>query len=145
MGCKTEIGYDVVQQILSAVLLMLIMTIAPLSGCIGNNDDVETPEINDIFTLNEVRADIAVVVAGEYNEFILEGEGTMITVPEDIMLFVNNSIVPSGMAMVEEDRLCSGCYFQLHTSQMQAVNQHHACKRCQRFISAYQLQMELQL
>ena len=39
-----------------------------------------------------------IVVAGEYNEFILEGEGTMITVPEDIMLFVNNTIIPSGMA-----------------------------------------------
>ncbi len=90
---------------LSAILLMLIMAIAPLSGCIGNNDDVETPDFNDIFTLNQVRADLAVVVAGEYNEFILEGEGTMITVPEDIMLFVNNTIIPSGMAVVEEDRL----------------------------------------
>ena len=76
------------------------MAIAPLSGCIGNNDDVETPDFNDIFTLNQVRADLAVVVAGEYNEFILEGEGTMITVPEDIMLFVNNTIIPSGMAVV---------------------------------------------
>ena len=90
---------------LSAILLVLIMAIAPLSGCIGNNDDVETPDFNDIFTLNQVRADLAVVVAGEYNEFILEGEGTMITVPEDIMLFVNNTIIPSGMAVVKEDRL----------------------------------------
>ena len=39
--------------------------------------------------------------AGEWHIFTLEGEGTRLVVPQDVLLFVNDSIVPLGVVQVQ--------------------------------------------
>ncbi len=87
-----------------ALMLVLIFSLAPLSGCFGEMDDQTNPALPD-FQINFTPAQDATIYTGEWNDFQLIGKGKSISVPNDVMLFIDGFVIPNGYAMVEENQL----------------------------------------
>ena len=87
--------------------LIALMMLAPLAGCFGEADsDRETKA--DVLKIDFLPAGDLPLRAGEWHTFTLEGEGTRLVVQQDVLLFVNNSIVPLGVVQVQEDGILIG-------------------------------------
>ena len=92
---------------LRAFSLITLMLMAPLAGCFGENEK-EVRDAGEILLIDfEPAGDIA-LRSGEWHTFTLEGEGNRLVVPEDVLLFVNDSIVPLGVIQVQGDKLLNG-------------------------------------
>jgi hypothetical protein len=83
------------------------MLMAPLAGCFGENEK-EAQDAGEIFLIDFTPAGELPLRSGEWHTFTLEGEGTRLVVPEDILLFVNDSIVPLGVIRVPDNKLLNG-------------------------------------
>jgi len=81
------------------VFLVLIMFTATLSGCFGEQAKETDQEIVD-FQINFTSPNNAVLNTGEWNEFLLVGEGRAISVPNNVLLFIDDTLIPNGYAMV---------------------------------------------
>ena len=64
------------------VFLVLIMFTATLSGCFGEQAKETEQQIAD-FQINFTSADSAILNTGEWNEFLLVGQGRAISVPNN--------------------------------------------------------------
>ena len=87
--------------------IIAIIFLAPLAGCFGENEK-ESQEAGDVLLIDFAPAGDFPLRSGEWHTFTLEGEGTRLVVPEDVLLFVNNSVVPLGVIQVPDDSLLSG-------------------------------------
>ena len=76
--------------------LIALMMLAPLAGCFGEAEN-EGDSKGDVLKIDFQPAGDLPLRAGEWHTFTLEGEGTRLVVQQDVMLFVNNSIVPLGV------------------------------------------------
>ena len=92
---------------LSAFGLIVLMLMAPLAGCFGEAENNSTGQ-EDAFMIDFLPAGEAPLRAGEWHTFTLEGEGTRLVVPQDVLLFVNNSVVPLGVIQVQDANLLNG-------------------------------------
>ena len=92
---------------LRAFSLITLMLMAPLAGCFGENEK-EAQDAGEIFLIDFTPAGELPLRSGEWHTFTLEGEGTRLVVPEDILLFVNDSIVPLGVIRVPDNKLLNG-------------------------------------
>ena len=87
--------------------IIAIIFLAPLAGCFGENEK-ESQEAGDVLLIDFAPAGDFPLRSGEWHTFTLEGEGTRLVVPEDVLLFVNNSVVPLGVIQVPDDSLLNG-------------------------------------
>ena len=83
------------------------MLMAPLAGCFGENEK-EVQDAGEFLLIDFAPAGDIALRSGEWHTFTLEGEGTRLVVPEDVLLFVNDSIVPLGVIQVQGDKLLNG-------------------------------------
>ena len=87
-----------------SLFLVALMLLASLSGCFGQNE--ETQEDSPIvFQIDYQMPTEVVMRSGEWHDFQLLGSGRAISVPNNVMLFVDGYIVPNGYAMVEGDSI----------------------------------------
>ena len=92
---------------LRALSLITIMLMAPLAGCFGENEK-EIQDAGEVLMIDFLPAGDQPLRSGEWHTFTLEGEGTRLVVPEDVLLFVNNSIVPLGVIQVSNEDVLYG-------------------------------------
>ncbi len=92
---------------LRAFGLIALMLMAPLAGCFGEAEERDGGDQNALM-IDFVPAKEASLKAGEWHTFTLEGEGTRLVVPQDVLLFVNDSIVPLGVIQVQNSDLLNG-------------------------------------
>jgi hypothetical protein len=86
------------------LFLVLLMMLASLSGCFGEAE-VEQVPVDSVFQIDYSSPDSVELRTGEWHEFVLKGEGRSLSVPTDVMLFVNGSVLPNGFATVEGEQL----------------------------------------
>ena len=86
------------------IFLVALMFTATLSGCFGEEENEISYSVSD-FQINFTDADDAVLYSGEWNEFILVGEGRSISVPGDVLLFLDGKVIPNGYAISEEQQM----------------------------------------
>lgn len=101
-----EIGINM-KHSLRAFGLIVLMIMAPLAGCFGQAEENEMQN-TDALKIDFLPAGEAEMRAGEWHIFTLEGEGTRLVVPQDVLLFVNDSIVPLGVVQVQNSDLLTG-------------------------------------
>ena len=83
-----------------AFSLIALMLMAPLAGCFGENES-ESLDASEVLYIDFAPAGDTPLRSGEWHTFTLEGEGTRLVVSEDVLLFVDNSIVPLGVIQVQ--------------------------------------------
>ena len=89
----------------SALLLMGLMLLAPMSGCIGGTPDEEVIDADATLTIDGLPATEAAVRLGEWHDLLLVGEGLRLSAPaHDVLLFVNGSMDLDSSVPVEGDR-----------------------------------------
>ncbi len=89
----------------SALLLMGLMLLAPLSGCIGGTPEEETIDADATLTIDGMPATEAAVRLGEWHDLLLVGEGLRLSAPaNDVLLFVNGSLDLDSSVPVDGDR-----------------------------------------
>ena len=78
---------------LRALLLVLLMIIAPLSGCFGETEEVESVNLEVALTIDGLAPSEATFRAGEWHDLLLMGEDLRISAPaHDVLLFVDGVI-----------------------------------------------------
>ena len=87
-----------------SMFLVVLMMLASLSGCFGEEETVQEG-IPIIFQIDYQQPTDVVMRSGEWHEFQLLGNGRAISVPTDVMLFVDGYIIPNGYAMVEGESI----------------------------------------
>ena len=95
------------QASLRAFGLVLLMLIAPLAGCFGENE-AEEVEVSDVLLIDAQDPSEISLKAGEYHDFILVGEGQRLVVPVDVFLIVNGTLVQSGEIKVGDEGQIGG-------------------------------------
>ena len=89
-----------------AVLLCLIMLIAPLSGCFGEAENNNVVNINAVLTIDGEPAEDATLRSGEWHDILLVGEGLRLSAPaHDVLLFVDGYIDIDSSVPVDGDRV----------------------------------------
>ena len=86
------------------VFLVSLMLLASLSGCFGE-DDVVQEGVPIVFQIDYQMPEDAVLKSGEWHEFQLLGNGRAISVPTDVMLFIDGYIIPNGYAVVDGESI----------------------------------------
>ena len=89
-----------------ALLLCLIMLIAPLSGCFGEAENNIVVDINAVLTIDGEPAEDATLRSGEWHDILLVGEGLRLSAPaHDVLLFVDGYIDIDSSVPVDGDRV----------------------------------------
>jgi len=86
------------------LFLVALMFTATLSGCFGEDELEQTYSVSD-FQINFINADEAVLYTGEWHEFMLIGEDRSISVPENVLLFLDGKIIANGYATSESEQM----------------------------------------
>ena len=89
---------------LKVTFLVLLMLNASLTGCLGEDND-SNENIFMPLMINSESVEVSVLHTGEWNEFTLSGQGKAISVPNEVMLFVNGSVIPNGYAVVQGEKM----------------------------------------
>ena len=84
-----------------ALLLMVLMLLAPLAGCIGE-EEMEPVAVEEMLLINGQNPSEVAMTAGAWYDFVLRGENTRLSVPVDAFIFVNNTLVRDGVVAVGE-------------------------------------------
>ena len=91
---------------LRAFLLVLLMLVAPLSGCFGETEEPETVNLEVALTINGQAPSQAMFRAGEWHDVLLMGEDLRISAPaHDVLLFVDGIIDIDSSVPVDGDRV----------------------------------------
>ena len=86
------------------LFLVALMLLASLSGCFGEDETVQEG-VPIVFQIDYQMPEDVVLRSGEWHEFQLLGNGRAISVPTDVMLFVDGYIIPNGYAAVEGESI----------------------------------------
>ena len=86
------------------MFLVALMMLASLSGCFGE-EEVAQEGVPIVFQVDYQMPEDVVLKSGEWHEFQLLGNGRAISVPTDVMLFIDGFIIPNGYAVVEEESI----------------------------------------
>ena len=87
-----------------SLLLVLLLFSASMTGCFGENSSDD--EINIAgFQINFTPAEDAELSGGEWHTFFLAGKGRSISVPNDVMMFIDDVVVPNGFATVIDEQI----------------------------------------
>ena len=89
-----------------ALLLVVLMLAAPLSGCFGEEDVTTKVNVNQVLTVDGLAAGQAELRAGEWHELLLVGDGLRISAPaHDVLLFVDGALDIDSSVPVDGDRV----------------------------------------
>ena len=95
-----------IQSILRACLLALLMVVAPLSGCMGENDVASSVDIEAALTIDGEAPQDAEIRAGEWHDVLLMGEDLRLSAPaHDVWLFVDGVLDIDSSVPVDGDRV----------------------------------------
>ena len=87
-----------------SLLLVLLLFSASMAGCFGENSSDD--EINIAgFQIDFTPAVDAELSGGEWHSFFLAGKGRSISVPNDVMMFIDDVVVPNGFATVNDEQI----------------------------------------
>ena len=87
------------------LFLVLLMLLASLSGCFGEEDSDDQLTASSVFQIDFSPPEDVTLRTGEWHEFILQGNGRSLSVPTGVMLFVNGSVLPNGYVTVTGDQI----------------------------------------
>ena len=93
-----------VERASKGMFLVALMLLASLSGCFGEDETIQEG-VPIVFQIDYQMPSDVVLKSGEWHEFQLLGSGRAISVPNDVMLFVDGYIIPNGYAMVEGESI----------------------------------------
>ena len=95
-----------IQSILRACLLGLLMVVAPLSGCMGENDVASSVDLEAALTIDGEAPQDAEIHAGEWHDVLLIGEDLRLSAPaHDVWLFVDGVLDIDSSVPVDGDRV----------------------------------------
>ena len=85
-----------------SLLLVLLLFMHQMAGCFGENssDDEISPDFK-----STSQAEDAELNGGEWHTFLLAGKGRSISVPNDVMMFIDDIVVPNGFATVNDEQI----------------------------------------
>ena len=87
-----------------ALVNVLLLLGASLSGCFGGEEETETP-VSSILQIDFENPSDVILRTGEWHQFSLEGNGYTLDVPDDVLIFVNDTIIPKGVVTVTEEKM----------------------------------------
>ncbi|MEK9730817.1 MAG: M28 family peptidase [Candidatus Poseidoniales archaeon] len=88
--------------------VLFLLLIGPLAGCFGE-EEAEKVIISDILFIDGKVTSDATLYRGEMHDFLLRGENLVLyTEQDDVLLFVNGSIVPTGEIRTDENEVLGG-------------------------------------
>ena len=93
-----------VERASKGMFLVALMLLASLSGCFGEDETIQEG-VPIVFQIDYQMPSDVVLKSGEWHEFQLLGSGRAISVPNDVMLFVDGYIIPNGYAIVEGESI----------------------------------------
>ena len=79
-----------VNRTISAILMTTVFISSTVVGCFGEGENIEVNPSKH-FEIDFVSPEDAIIRAGEFHHFTLEGEGNKISTEEDVFLFVNGT------------------------------------------------------
>ena len=87
------------------VLLMVFLLLGtPLSGCFGDAEE-SNKSLQAILQIDFGNPSDSILRTGEWHQFTLEGKGHSLSAPDDVLLFVNGSVIPEGIVAVTDEKL----------------------------------------
>jgi len=89
---------------LKSLLLVSVLLSASMSGCFGEDSDENENGIAG-FQIDFTDASNAELRGGEWHTFFLTGNGRSISVPNNVMMFIDDIIIPNGYAMVDGEQI----------------------------------------
>ncbi|MDP6870033.1 MAG: M28 family peptidase [Candidatus Poseidoniaceae archaeon] len=87
---------------MTALVLVGIFVLAPLSGCFGESE-VKEIDVDSAFQIDFANPNDIILRNGEFHDFTLEGKGNSISTQEDVLLFVNGTYVKSHQVTAGEE------------------------------------------
>jgi hypothetical protein len=84
--------------------MVFLLLCTSLSGCFGV-DDGDKASVESILQIDFENPSQSVLKTGEWHQFALEGDGHSLQVPADVLIFVNDTIIPEGSVTVTDGRL----------------------------------------
>jgi len=88
----------------SVFLLTTLVLCTSLSGCFGTEES-KHESAESILQIDFGGPSDAVLKTGEWHQFTLEGNGHTLSVPTDVLIFINGSVIPDGLATVIDQKL----------------------------------------
>lgn len=88
----------------AGTLMVFLLLCTSLSGCFGV-DDGDKASVESILQIDFENPSQSVLKTGEWHQFALEGDGHSLQVPADVLIFVNDTIIPEGSVTVTDGRL----------------------------------------
>lgn len=88
----------------AGTLMVFLLLCTSLSGCFGV-DDGDKASVESILQIDFENPAQSVLKTGEWHQFALEGDGHSLQVPADVLIFVNDTIIPEGSVTVTDGRL----------------------------------------
>ena len=87
-----------------SLLLISVLFSASMSGCFGENQSNDELEIAG-FQIDFTDASDAELRGGEWHTFFLAGKGRAISVPNNVMMFIDDIVIPNGFATVTGEQI----------------------------------------
>ena len=91
-------------ELVKSLLLILVLFSASISGCFGENSPDREFDIAG-FQIDFTDAADAELRGGEWHTFFLAGEGRSISVPNNVMMFIDDVVIPNGFATVTDEQI----------------------------------------
>ena len=91
-------------ELVQSLLLILVLFSASISGCFGENSPDREFDIAG-FQIDFTDAADAELRGGEWHTFFLAGEGRSISVPNNVMMFIDDVVIPNGFATVTDEQI----------------------------------------
>ena len=89
---------------LKSILLVLVFFSASMSGCFGEDSADSDYDVAG-FQIDFTDAKDAELRGGEWHTFFLAGKGRSISVPNNVMMFIDDIVIPNGYAVVEDEQI----------------------------------------
>ena len=89
---------------IKSLLLVLILFSASMAGCFGEDSTDNELDIAG-FQIDFTSAEDAELRGGEWHTFFLAGNGRSISVPNNVMMFIDDIVVPNGFATVNDEQI----------------------------------------
>ncbi|DAC63285.1 MAG TPA: M28 family peptidase [Candidatus Poseidoniales archaeon] len=88
----------------TGLLIVFLLLGTSLSGCFGAKD-MRMKSVESILQIDFEDPQEIVLKTGEWHQFAMEGNGYTLEVPDDVLIFVNDTIIPDGMITVTDEKI----------------------------------------
>lgn len=88
----------------SVLLMVFLLLGASISGCFGEKESAKL-DVDSILQIDFSSPSEAILKTGEWHQFTLEGDGESLSVPSDVLIFVDGVAIPGGIVTVTNEKL----------------------------------------